>query len=152
VSRVLLIRHAHAGERSDWSGDDRLRPLSPRGEVQAAGLVSTLARCRIDHLFTSGFVRCRQTVEPLAAARQLPVEEADWLAEGAVSIKAVRRLIAAGEAAACSHGDVISGVLFDLAAEGVALGEKPRMQKGSTWILEVEAGRVVAARYMPPPG
>lgn len=52
--------------------------------------------------------------------------------------------------AACSHGDVVSGILFELADRGVALGSTPRMQKGSTWLLEVAEGRVSSARYVPP--
>jgi hypothetical protein len=29
--RILLIRHADVGNRRDWIGDDRLRPISTRG-------------------------------------------------------------------------------------------------------------------------
>ena len=32
---VLLVRHARAGDRSEWEGDDRLRPLDKKGRRQA---------------------------------------------------------------------------------------------------------------------
>ena len=32
---VFLIRHAKAGDRDSWRDDDRLRPLSGRGHLQA---------------------------------------------------------------------------------------------------------------------
>ena len=31
---VYLIRHAHAGSRSGWDGDDDRRPLSPKGRAR----------------------------------------------------------------------------------------------------------------------
>jgi len=52
---------------------------------------------------------------------------------------------------ACTHGDVVSGILFELADRGVALGSTPRMRKGSTWVLDVDGGRVSSARYLAPP-
>ena len=36
---VYLVRHAKAGERGVWDGDDQLRPLSGRGHLQARGLL-----------------------------------------------------------------------------------------------------------------
>ena len=46
---------------------------------------------------------------------------------------------------------MVSGILFELAERGIALGSSPRMQKGSTWVLDVQDGRVATARYVPPP-
>jgi hypothetical protein len=36
---LLLVRHAHAGDKHRWQGPDRLRPLSLAGQAEAAGLV-----------------------------------------------------------------------------------------------------------------
>jgi 8-oxo-(d)GTP phosphatase len=33
--RLVLVRHASAGDRPEWEGDDRLRPLDKRGRKQA---------------------------------------------------------------------------------------------------------------------
>ena len=41
---VYLVRHAKAGDRDSWREDDRLRPLSGRGRLQARALVDVLER------------------------------------------------------------------------------------------------------------
>ena len=151
VTRVLLIRHADAGDKSHWTGDDRERPLSDTGRAQADGLVDALEARTLGHLLTSGYARCAQTLAPIAARRGMLLEEAGWLEEGADAAAALEALIAAGDVAACTHGDIVSGILFELADRAVALGPSPRMQKGSTWVLEIENAQVSFARYLPPP-
>ena len=137
---ILLVRHATAGKRKQWEGDDRLRPLDERGRDQAARLTKALRRFTIDGIYTSPYVRCRQTVEPLAEALGLEVEERDELAEGAGrSALALALGLGEGTAVLCTHGDVV----VDL------LGEESK--KGSTWVLEVEGGRVTRRQYLPPP-
>jgi len=36
IATFHVVRHAKAGSRGHWSGDDRKRPISPKGEKQAA--------------------------------------------------------------------------------------------------------------------
>ena len=67
--------------RSEWEGDDRLRPLDERGRRQAEALVDALAAFPITRIFSSPYDRCVQTVEPLAAQRGLPVELREELGE-----------------------------------------------------------------------
>ena len=43
--RLLLVRHAEAGKRSEWTQDDRLRPLTKQGRKQAKAVSD-----RPDHL------------------------------------------------------------------------------------------------------
>jgi 8-oxo-dGTP diphosphatase len=78
---VLLIRHASAGDRYEWEGDDRLRPLDERGRRQANQLVELLEQYEITRLLSSPFLRCIQTVEPLAQARGFDIEIRDELSE-----------------------------------------------------------------------
>ena len=49
------------------------------------------------------------------------------------------------------EGDIISGVVGQLAAEGVDFDAPLAWQKGSVWDLDLVRGRVVAGRYAPPP-
>jgi phosphohistidine phosphatase SixA len=151
VSRILLVRHAEAAERARWHGDDRARPLTASGRAQAARLARSLQDQPISRVLSSAYLRCVETVSPLAARRGLRPELVGWLEEGADGAAALDRLSGLGDAIACTHGDVVSGVLLELAERGVGLGPSPRMQKGSTWVLDVEGGRVSAARYLPPP-
>jgi 8-oxo-dGTP diphosphatase len=146
---VLLIRHAKAGDRERWHGDDRLRPLTRSGRRQAEALVEQLAEYPIGRILSSPYVRCVQTVEPLAAARALPIEETDALAEGAGTGPLRRLLGEVGDAALCTHGDVMQEFVEWLDHRGVAVDGG--LTKGATWVLDVVHGEVTAARYLPPP-
>src|SRR5436305_5644669 len=138
---VLVVRHAKAGDRDRWSGPDEDRPLTEAGMAQADALVAVLAEFRVERILSSPYVRCTQTVAPLAAALDVPVEPTDDLAEGAGA--AARRLVASltgpANTVLCTHGDV----LYDILA-GVDLPWDAPMKKGSTWVLEVEEGAISA--------
>jgi 8-oxo-(d)GTP phosphatase len=138
---VLLVRHATAG-KSSGAPDDHLRELDQRGLDQAERLVAVLAPYDVRRILTSPYIRCRQTVEPLAGALGLPLEDREELAEGS-SAGDVLGLVGSldGETAVLStHGDVV----FEL------LGEESK--KGSTWVLdETPDGELVRREYLPPP-
>ena len=140
---VLLIRHAVAGDRSKWSGDDTLRPLNKRGRDQALGLVTQLADYEVSEVRSSSAVRCVETVAPMASARGLDVVTDDRLFEGdaKAAISMVRDLLRdEAQVALCSHGDIVPEVVD-------ALGFNcDRCAKGSTWVIEPDA-----ALYLSPP-
>ena len=144
---LLLVRHADAGDRDAWEGPDELRPLDRRGTAQAEALVGLLGDFDVERVLASPYLRCTQTVEPLARARGLSVEACDALAEGngRESLELVRRLGGA-PVVLCTHGDVVGDVL-----EAMPAPSRPPMRKGSVWVLEAEDGDYVAARYLPPP-
>jgi broad specificity phosphatase PhoE len=148
---VYLVRHAKAGSRDKWVGRDEDRPLSKAGQRQADAMAHAL-QDGVTKIVSSPFVRCRQTVEPLAARRGVTIEAADELAEGATLDDAVTLFdkVASENAVLCSHGDVIGALLHHFERAGVPLHDD-RMEKGSTWVLDVDAGAVVGARYLPPP-
>ena len=112
---LLLIRHASAGDRDAWVGDDDLRPLDGRGQGQASRLPELLGDYEITHVLSSPAVRCVQTVEPLARSRGLDIEVREELGEeqqDEAGAELVRALVG-GQAALCVHGglsDTISGV------------------------------------------
>ena len=150
---IYLVRHARAGERSSWRHDDWLRPLSGAGRSQARGLIGLLRDERFDRVLSSPYVRCLESVVPIAGARRLPIEPEDALGEGGdldAVLTIVRKHMLAG-ALLCSHGDVIPAVLASLAAGGVDIGKDPRCPKGCTWVLEAPGGvDVTSVRYLPP--
>ncbi|MEZ5252003.1 MAG: phosphoglycerate mutase family protein [Ilumatobacteraceae bacterium] len=78
---LFLIRHAKAGSRSDWDDDDRLRPLSNKGRVQADQLAVVLAAVAPSRLVSSPYLRCVQTLEPLGRLCDLEVVADERLAE-----------------------------------------------------------------------
>ena len=83
-SVVYLVRHAKAGERRVWDGDDLERPLSKAGWKQAHALGKRLQKKGATELVSSPYLRCMQTLEPLATCpRRLPVLADERLLEGA---------------------------------------------------------------------
>jgi 8-oxo-dGTP diphosphatase len=105
---VVLLRHASAGDRDDWAGDDRLRPLDERGRRQAQRLAEELRGA--GRVISSPYLRCVQTVEPLGR----PVETDDRLAEGA-SLEGVQSLLEeVDDAVLCTHGDVCELLGYEL--------------------------------------
>jgi 8-oxo-(d)GTP phosphatase len=103
---MILLRHAWAGDSSRWKGDDRVRPLDKRGRKQAEALVEELSAFTIDRIVSSPYLRCVQTVEPLAQARGLEIEERPELGEDLQSTEGadlVRDLVGTA-ALVCGHG------------------------------------------------
>ncbi len=151
---IFLVRHAHAGTRGRWDGPDAERPLSDKGRHQTEALAARLADEEITRVLTSKAVRCQQTVGPIARTRGLDVEIHDALAEGA-SARATTTLLwelaAAGTTAALSsHGDVIPNAIEALRADGVDVDDRDGLPKGTYYVLDVDAGSIVRARFVDP--
>lgn len=150
---LYLVRHAVAGSRSRWQGDDRDRPLTERGERQAEAIAAWLAPLEPDRILSSPYLRCVDTVRPLAARLGREVEQSHALAEGADTGFALGLVsdLAGSVAVLSSHGDVIPDVLDHLARRGMEINTPVEAKKGSTWVVDVEAAVPVRARYVPPP-
>ncbi|HEY2372036.1 MAG TPA: phosphoglycerate mutase family protein [Gaiellaceae bacterium] len=114
---VVLLRHASAGDRDAWEGDDRLRPLDKRGRKQAEALRDRLLAAGVSRVLSSPYLRCVQTVEPLG----LDIELDERLAEGAPREETLALLAEADGAVACTHGDVIENVLGRSLKKGEAV-------------------------------
>ncbi len=152
-SRLLVIRHAHAGERAAWEGDDWERGLTAAGRAQAAALADRFRFAGIERLVSSPYLRCRQTLEPLARALDLDIEDHPALSEGAAAAETAVLLeeLAGISTALSTHGDVITGVMDRLARNGLSLDGPFDAKKGATWAIEVRKGRLRSAEYLPPP-
>lgn len=148
---AYLVRHAHAGSQKRWSGSDHDRPLSARGQEQAEGLLEALRDYPVARILTSPTARCRDTVVPLGHDRGVPVEPVSSLDVHA-PVERLLELVADPSLRAgvlCGHGEQIRGLLR-LLAGGVRLDGPLRLEKGSTWVLELTAGPEGTARYLPP--
>lgn len=154
---VYLVRHAKAGVRSKWDGPDPLRPLSRRGVRQAAALAKILFDDAGEHtigpVLSSPYVRCVQTVEPVATKAGITVETVDALAEGARLGPALRLVEKHADhwAVLCMHGDLLPAILLALHDPRVPLPHD-RVEKGSVWALDFTSGELRGIRYFPPPG
>jgi 8-oxo-dGTP pyrophosphatase MutT (NUDIX family)/phosphohistidine phosphatase SixA len=150
---AYLVRHAKAGDRKSWSGDDGARPLSKAGRRQAKALVRVLSSRPIERIVSSPAERCLDTVRPLAEQRGLAIEARDELLEGG-SLAGLLGLLdeaRATSAVLCAHGDLIPAAVEHYEARGATVASERGWKKGSIWVLEREAGLVVRATYIPPP-
>jgi 8-oxo-dGTP diphosphatase len=149
---TALVRHAHAGERKKWNGNDALRPIDPRGQTEADGLAVLLPVFRPRRLYAATPLRCRQTLEPLAARLDLPIVTDSAFAEPAdadevaarVKVAAARlaELREGATAAICSQGKLMPPLLASLTdAADPAPYKTP---KGGGWLL-AWSGETLAA-------
>lgn len=153
---VVVLRHADAGDRWAWRGDDRLRALTAKGQRQAELLAETLTTAgsplhasaqpattrrhptlaETPRVIASPFMRCLQTASPLAQALQVELETDERAGEGNEGSWIIDLLSATRPAVVCSHGDVIGDVLRRLQAAGTDLGPSPRLEKAGWWTLQ----------------
>jgi 8-oxo-dGTP pyrophosphatase MutT (NUDIX family)/phosphohistidine phosphatase SixA len=155
---VLLVRHGSAGNRSEWPGDDRLRPLDETGLRQATELVRMLSPFDIRSIVSADFVRCVQTMEPLGASLALDIREEPLLSEDdfpereAQALELLRELGDDDESVAvCSQRRVVPHLIERLAAEDAVDLPHARCKKGSVWALSFDGRHLCGAEYFPPP-
>jgi 8-oxo-(d)GTP phosphatase len=160
TSVLLLVRHAKAGNRLQWDGDDDLRPLSGSGREQARQLAGLLALFGPDHVLSAPPLRCRETVAPLAATLGAEVsdepllgEEGYW-SDPAAGLARLRELAGApGVTVVCSQGGVIPDVVAALAEAsphrvGIDRDDVP-CRKASTWVLAFAGPDLSTADHYP---
>ena len=158
--RVLLVRHACAGRKEDWDGEDDARPLDAVGRAQAGDLARHLDAVPLRRLLTSPARRCVDTFTEVAARHGLPLETTAVLAADADPERLLEEITgpAFADAALCTHGETLQGVLRLLRGAGTVVrpdgGDEDRLLiKGSVWTLTVEPGAtppVVELRHAVP--
>jgi len=156
---VLLVRHASAGSRGDWDGDDRKRPLDEAGQDQADELVRLLSRFGVDEIVTADPVRCVETVQPLSESIGVPTRLEPLLSEDGFpsneedAVELVRNLGRPGGAAvACSQRGVIEEIIGRLSeSDALDVGDTLSLKKGGVWALAFDDHRLVGAERLPPP-
>ncbi len=147
-----LVRHAHAGERKKWSGNDSLRPVDERGRAEAelAGRIYRLIEPK--RLIAATPLRCKQTLEPLSAALgDLPIvldsafaeapDPDDAPAKAKVALQRLLELLPGPTTVICSQGKVIPYVLAGLKGEDDPTPYKT--PKGSGWVLTWAGDRLL---------
>jgi 8-oxo-(d)GTP phosphatase len=157
---LILVRHAEAGHKSDWPGDDLSRPLDPQGEADARSLAPLLRCFGVSRVVSAPAERCLATVRPYAAATggAIEVEPAfdvtstDVGRGPADAQKAVAALAAAAEPVIiCAHRENLP--VLEAAAYAELGAEPPAgvpLRKGEFLVLHRAEGRLIAAeRYHP---
>jgi len=149
---IYVIRHGAAGDRATWQGDDFKRPLTDKGRSQAEIIAARLGDRPIAQIVSSPAIRCSETVRPLAKRLGRAVEEIDELREGSDPKEAFAALVdlavglGGSAVAACSHGDVIGGIVEIALDQGAIVEGEVRISKGITVELEINDDRAVSLR------
>lgn len=162
LESVVVLRHAKAGDRLSWDGDDLARPLDEDGLADALSLPARLASVPIEEIWTSPAVRCQHTVAALAANRRVPVFPAEWLlvaADGGsdptvvelaarAGIRDALDAITATSIVLCSHREAIPDLLAALGP--LPLAEVPVLDKGDALVLRFDGGVIAEAELVQP--
>jgi 8-oxo-dGTP diphosphatase len=150
---LYLVRHAKAGSRRDWNDDDELRPLSKAGRKQSDQIAERLHRRGITALVSSPYVRCVQTLDPLAGRCGLTVTIDDRLAEGNDFRGAIDLLSALPDGAVlCSHGDIVPAVIEALQRRGCEIATPADWRKATVWLVDRAVdGEFTHAKVWSPP-
>lgn len=160
LTGVVLVRHAKAGHRESYEGNDDERPLDGKGRRQAQALATELAVFGPRAVHSVPIERCRATVEPLATSLGLEVQPEPLLAEDAYRddpAAARRRLLELAEAHAgealvvCSQGGVIPGVVKSLAGRAGVPIAAVSTPKAAYWYLSFEDRALLQADHYPAP-
>ena len=155
---LLVVRHATAGRKSRYHGDDRCRPLDANGRTQAESMVPLLLAFGAERLHAADRTRCHQTLEPLAEALRVAIENEPALTEEAYADnrKAARHRFLQiaelpGTRAVCSQGKVIPHIIDWWCERDAVSADKSRNRKGSIWVLSLHNGRLIAADHIASP-
>ena len=152
---VMIVRHATAGSKARYKGDDRKRPLDKRGRAQAESLVGQLLSFGAAELFAADRVRCEQTLDPLAEELGVAIGIEPELTEEAYADnrKAARHRILEIAASSvnpviCTQGKVIPDFIAWWCERDGVRPDKSRNRKGSVWVMSLSDGKLLAADHI----
>jgi phosphohistidine phosphatase SixA len=78
---ISILRHAKAVERGSWHGEDADRPLTDEGVHQSIRLLKRVRPLiTATEIWTSPWLRAKQTAELAGGLWELPIREMAWLA------------------------------------------------------------------------
>jgi 8-oxo-dGTP pyrophosphatase MutT (NUDIX family)/phosphohistidine phosphatase SixA len=153
---LVILRHAAALPREEWSGDDEDRPLSAEGVAQAEALRALLAAYLPAVIVSSPARRCVDTVRPYAAdagSETSGIEtdpllsEESFVAAPETAIARVTSLLAHGvPALVCTHRPVLPALIAGL---GVT-PPSPRLRASELLVLHGARGDVIAVEQHAP--
>lgn len=147
------MRHAHAGDKTRWRGADADRPLSTLGQRQARSLVAALRGIELHTLFSSPTARCRDTLLPLAVARDLPIQDHPLLAPDASGDELFAALHTPDLDGMlwCTHGEILDALAAIARANGhPGVPPGPTTGKGGAWVVDRGSCRSGEFRYIAP--
>lgn len=155
---LIIVRHAKAGRKERYSGDDTLRPLDKKGRAQAEALTGQLLAFGASAIHAADRLRCRQTVEPLAEELNTVIfsepalsEEAYWADRKRAHRRVLEIVELDGIRVLCTQGKVIPDLIEWWAQRDGVRPDKSRNRKGSMWVLSMRGQKLLAADHLDSP-
>ena len=152
-SVLVLVRHAKAGKRANWPGEDSQRPLDNDGRRQARRLARLLPCFAPEQIISADRVRCVQTVEPTAEFLGLTDRDPSGVLGRVLPCRSgprARRASGADQGRAhrpccAARGKRFPRLLEVVAPRGAA--ESFVTRKAAIWVVSFADGVSVAADY-----
>lgn len=135
---IYLVKEADSGSPSSWPGPARLRPITREGRRQAKALVACLQGHPISRVLTGPNLRCRETVMPLADARDLVIESVHDLGEMADVDRALEvvRGAASRPVLVCTCASLVDAMVGKLLLDGWMVEDDVAVADGFVWLVE----------------
>jgi len=150
---VLIVRHAKAKPRGNWTKAEGDRPLAATGRRQAQALSRMLEAWQPANVASSPWIRCVQTVAPYATLHAMKIKSVKALTEHSANRhperarRAVQKLLNKYRSQAiCTHRPVLPIVIEVLAKNSTAELAKalpelnPYLEPGSIIVAQQVAG------------
>jgi len=151
---LIILRHTKALDRGDWDTDDSQRPLSDLGWAQAQKLISRMAPYVIDEIYTSDYLRCLQTVAPLADARRIVPVAVPNLNEATFEMDPQRSITFANalkqdqkNILVCSHNPIIPTMLRGILNTKLKNRDLIKLEPGDAWIIHRVNGEIIGLDF-----
>ena len=130
---IVLVRHA---EKVDASADPE---LSAEGKERAQRLAKKIGKYRPKEIYSTDFKRTRDTVQPLAAKRRVPIQTYDprkpqELADKILNSEHKRILIS-------GHSNTVPG-LANLLGKKDLFKNLEDSEYGAIWVIRIKKGQV----------
>ncbi|WP_313813694.1 NUDIX hydrolase [Glutamicibacter sp.] len=148
----ILVRHAKAKPRGKWTRAEGERPLAATGRRQAQAVSRLLEAWKPEHVASSPWMRCVQTVAPYVTSHALKLKSVRAVTEHAAhrhpkaAAKAIVKLLEKNRAQVlCTHRPVLPIALKTLAS---------RSPKQVARVLPahdpyLEPGSIIVAHHLP---
>jgi 8-oxo-dGTP pyrophosphatase MutT (NUDIX family)/phosphohistidine phosphatase SixA len=152
---LIILRHTKALERGDWDEEDSQRTLNEVGLDQAQLLIKHLEPFAIEEVYTSDYLRCVQTVTPMAHSRGLGITQVPSLNEETFETDPLRSVSFANalkqdekNILICSHNPVIPTMLRGILNTKLKNKDLIKLEPGDAWIVHRVRGEIVGLDYL----
>jgi 8-oxo-dGTP diphosphatase len=134
---LYLLRHASAGKPLGDRTADRSRPLDELGHAQAVAIADRLVAAGANRVYSSPYLRCIQTLEPLADRLGAEISLHEEFGEGtdfAAALELCEEMHPGS--VVCSHGDLIPALIEAMLRRGMTISGPTGFRKASIWVIE----------------